>query len=663
MKKTFLLFGLFFLFIGTCLPVLADELDDLDLLESLDIKADYTYEFPEIPPSAQLQLGYRFVDLDGSSQVFEYEYLENSVTFGAELRAFKYPHRFFFDFDFANKEEHFGDLRYAYGDLVLFRWLNNTYFHNLENIRLYDYDFLTQSPGVDVRDAWREYGISARENKFYLMAKAPSFPLHVYFDGFNLVKDGDIQQRNLLGSGFFNNMQRGSQGRGLDNTTRIYKIGANSHLGLVEVDFSHVEKRFDVDSDPVLEDAYTASGFRPAGIYEHSRIPELEGSGNTFKVHTSFTGQWVASASFLQNDRENNYSGAKSDVMIGAGSLIWSPMSSLAFSLRYTHRDLDNENPANISVSNLADTTDSLSYSVRQPVSSNTDTLSLTGRYRPKKGLTFRAKYDYRKIDRTNAGIWDLPDSTTKNGITLVADSRLHSTVLLNLKYVYKNVDDPAYNTEPEHSNAGRLALTWLPHPAVNLLFSYDLDRQERDTLSFAGTGEFVGNDLPWYREADLDNARILGTFQVTPKLTLTGTYSYLQYEVIQDLAYENLAGDPNIDADVPMEQNAHVFTVGAYYHVTDALYLLGEVSYTRSEAGFYPSSEDLLEPVSIASFSQMEQGYLLLHLTGQYKFNNGLGLELDYRYGDLEDRLDNIYDDIDDGEAHIVILSATKKW
>jgi len=663
MKKTFLAFGLFFLFIGSSLPVLADDLDELDLLVSLDIEEDYAYEFPDIPPSAHLHLGYRFVDLDGSSRVFEYEYLENSVTFGAELRAFKYPHRFYLDFDFANKEDYFGDLRYAYGDLVLFRWLNNTYYHNFNTIRLYDYDPLTPSPGVDIRDAGREYGITARENKFHLMAKAPRFPLHVYFDGFYLVKEGDVQQINLLGSGFFNNMQRASQGKGTDNTTRIYKIGVNSHLGLVEVDFAHIEKRFDVDRDPVLEDAYTPSGYRPAGVYEHSRIPELEGSGNTVKIHTSYTGQWVASASFLQNDRENNYSGATSDVMIGAGSLMWNPMTSLAFALRYTHRDLDNENPSSITVTNLADSGSSLSYSVKPPVSSNTDTLSLTGRYRPKSGLTFRAKYDYQKIDRTAAGIWGLPDSTTRNGITLVADSRLHSTVLLNLKYAYKNVADPAYNTEPEYSNAGRLALTWLPHPAVNLLFSYDLDRQERDNLNFAGAGEFVGNDKPWYREADLDNAQLLGTFQVSPKLTMTGTYSYMQYKVVQDLAYENLAGDPLVDKDVPMDQKAHVFTVGAYYHLSDVLYLLGEITYTRSEGEFSPSSDDLLEPVSIASFSRMEQSYLLLHLGGEYKFNNGLSMDLDYRYGDLEDRLDNIYDDIDDGEAHIVILSATKKW
>ncbi|KPJ97631.1 MAG: hypothetical protein AMJ60_10705 [Desulfobacterales bacterium SG8_35] len=648
MKKILLVFGLFFLLIGTSLPVLADELDELDLLDSLDIAEDYQYEFPEIPPTAHVHLGFRLVDQDDSSRVFEYEYLEDSITFGGDLRTFNFPHRFYLDVDFINKKDYFGDLRYAYGDLVLFRWLNNTFYHNLDNIRLYDYDPLTPSPGVDIRDAGREYGVKARENKFHLLVKAPNFPLHAYFDGFYLTKDGDRQQRSLLGSGFFNNMQRASQKRSYDNTTRIYKIGANSHLGLVEVDFSHVEKRFDVDDDQVLKDAYTASGYRPADVYGHNRIPELEGSGNILKIHSSYTGQWVASASILQNERENNYSNTESEELIGAGSLMWSPMTSLAFALRYSHRDIDNDKPGSA---------DSMTSFVKTPVSSDTDTISLTGRYKPIKGLSFRAKYDFQNVDRSDSGIWNLPDSTRRNTVTLTADARLHRTVLLNLKYAYKNVDDPAYNTEPDSSNAGRLALTWLPHPAVNLLFSYDLDRQDRDNLSFSATDE------PWSRDVDFDNAQILGTFQVSPKITFTGTYSYLRYEVVQDLAYENLAGDPQIDKDVEMEQKAHVFTVGAYYRLTDALNLLGEFTYTKSEGGFHPSSADLLEPVSIASFSRMEQSYILFHLGGQYKFDNGLSMDLDYRYAKLEDEEDNSYDDIDDGEAHIVILTATKKW
>jgi predicted porin len=296
-------------------------------------------------------------------------------------------------------------------------------------------------------------------------------------------------------------------------------------------------------------------------------------------------------------------------------------------------------------------------YTVRQPVSTKTDSLFLTGRYKPVKGLTFRAKYAFQKIDRTNAGAWNLTDSTTKNTITLDADSRLHSKVLFNLKYAYKNISDPAYNTDPDHSHTGRIGLTWLLHPKFNMLFSYDLNHQERDNLNFSST------DDPWYRETDTDNFLVMGTYQMSQKFTLSASYSYLQYEVVQDLAYQDLGGTEQVDRNVPMDQKAHVVTLGAHYRLSDVLYFLADVSSTRSEGGFSPSSADLLEPVSIASFSKMEQRYFFLHLGSEYKLSNGMSLDLDYRFADLDDVLNNVYDDIDDGKAHIAILSATKKW
>ena len=661
MKKTSLLLGLFFLFIYTCSPVLADENDDeLDLLlESLDIEEDYKYEYPEIEPIAHIHIGYRYVDHDDSSQVFEYEYLENSVVAGGELRAFNFPHRFFLDVDFDNKEDYFGELRYAYGDLLLFRWLSNSYYHNLENIRLYSFNPLTSSPDADgTKDAGRDYGIGSSDNRFRLLMKAPKYPLHVYFDGFYMAKDGDTQQRNLGGSGFFNNMLLYSQGRNVDTLNRIYKIGANSHLGLVEIDFAHTEKRFSVDKDRVFEGSYTGSGYRPAGDYKYSRTPEIDGSGNILKVHTSYTGKWVASATILQNERENQDSGAESEVTVGTGSVKWSPLTSLSFVLRYTHRDLDNDSPSTVTVSNFDSSSSwSETYDVRQPVSSKTDTLALTGRYKPVKGLTFRAKYVFQEIDRTHAEAWNLTDSTTRNTVTLVADSRLHNKVLFNIKYAYQNISDPAYNTEPEDSHIGSIDLTWLPHSKVNFLFSYDFNHQERDNL------DFISIDGDWDRETDTNNFLAVGTFQMSQKFTLSASYSYLDYEVQQDIIYQDLTGVSQVDRNVDMDQTAHVFTLGGHYRFSDALYLMGKVSHTRSKGKFSPNSDDLLEPVSIASFSKMEQRHLFMHLGAEYKLSDGLSLDLDYRFGDLEDTEDNDYDDIEDGDSHIIILSATKKW
>jgi hypothetical protein len=592
--------------------------------------------------------------------VFEYEHLDDSITAGGEVRLFNFPHRFFLDFDFENSEDYFTDLRYAYGDLILFRYVLNSIYHNLENIRLQDYDSLTANPGVGPNgDAGVNYGINARDHKFHLVVKAPRFPLHVYVDGFYMVKDGDTQQRNMLGSGLFNSMLLTSRARGVDTATRIYTVGVNSHLGLVEADFSHTEKRFDVNRDPALVDIFTPTVFRPEeGEYEHSRVPELEGSGNALKVHSSYTGKVVASATLSQNKRENNSSGAESEVITGSGSVTWSPLTSLTLALRYTHRDLDNKSPATVTVAKLdpppawSDT-----YAVVQPVSTDTDTLTLTGRYKPTNGTTFRAKYQFQKVDRTNAGLWNLTESSTKNSIILTAGSRLSSKVLLKARYGYQNISDPAYNTDPEHSHQGRIGLTWLPASSVSLMFSYDFNHQERDNLNF------ITSPDPWYREVDLNNTRVIGTYQISKNVSLSGSYSYQRYEVMQDLVYEDLGGVFQVVRDQPADQRAHVFTAGLHYRLSDALNLFGEITATRGEGEFSPSAADLLQPVSVGSFSKMEYRYLLLHLGAEYKFSDSLGFDFEYRFGDFEDQLINVYDDIEDGDAHIVTVTATKKW
>ena len=49
--------------------------------------------------------------------------------------------------------------------------------------------------------------------------------------------------------------------------------------------------------------------------------------------------------------------------------------------------------------------------------------------------------------------------------------------------------------------------------------------------------------------------------------------------------------------------------------------------------------------------------------LEKEYKFDNGLTMGLDYRYGDQDDKSDNIYDSVEDGETHIISINAAKKW
>ena len=68
-------------------------------------------------------------------------------------------------------------------------------------------------------------------------------------------REGSVQQRFLreLTGG----LAKVSQSRDIDWNTKEDRVGANSHLGPLEVDFSHTEKKFEAIEDKVLSDTYT----------------------------------------------------------------------------------------------------------------------------------------------------------------------------------------------------------------------------------------------------------------------------------------------------------------------------------------------------------------------------------------------------------------------
>jgi hypothetical protein len=93
--------------------------------------------------------------------------------------------------------------------------------------------------------------------------------------------------------------------------------------------------------------------------------------------------------------------------------------------------------------------------------------------------------------------------------------------------------------------------------------------------------------------------------------------------------------------------------------HVT----LSAGVSNTDSNGKFHPSDPNLLIPVSVASFSELEMRETIYSVGGEFDLKGGFMIGTHYKYARLKDVADNPYDDIQNGEAHIVMLSLTKRW
>lgn len=652
----------------------------LALLSGLAFADEDSYRFPEIKPGLTLKGGYSFVGLSGSSRAGEYEYLHDSVVGAGELAAFPFPHRIHLDLEYLNGKDNFGDLSYAYRDMVLSRVITRSLFHNLDNFRLVDLDPSNPppfpdpaegldwiaSPRVRVQDAAERYGIRDSITSYFLRLKTPNYPLHLYLDGQYVDKDGDVQQRFLGGSGFFNDLERVSRRKDVHWRSSDITVGANSHLGPVEVDLSHSEKRFRAGGpDDVQVDAFGQADYGPgtvvrqAGDYPHNLLPDLEGSTNRLKLHTSYTGKIVASATLSDTDRRNNLSGAKAGEFLGAAEVTWMPLTRVTFVLRYRHRERDADTP-----SGLADGYYGLSTNptpladIRPSISYRTDRLTGDLRYRAFKGVTFYLGYSFKDISRDNTEDWLVPADTRENAVTLKARARLLRGLGLTASFRHLEVENPAYNASPDRGNYAAASLSWTPVARLTAFLSYHMDREERDSafLSTSASG----------RDAHRDRIRGSVTFAASEDLSLTASYAYFHDRISQGLEYGNLLDpdNPFIDAGVPYRDTARNYMLGVACRPLKALSLNADVSHTRSRGSFSPGLDVALDPVSVASFTDLRLRETVYDLSAEYALRGGWGVGVRYRYSDFDNLLENPENpDLFDGTAQLAMLTLSKKW
>ncbi len=630
--------------------------------------ADEKYLYPVMPPEVTLTGGYRFVSASGAATADEYEYLHNSAVLGGDLRYFSFPHRFHFNFDFENKKDYYGDLNYAYEDMVVFRGINRTLYHNLDNLKLFDF-----TPGgsyqVDRRDRGDDYGVTVGMSNIFLRLKTHDFPFHVYAEGGLITRKGTQQQRFYLGSTSPSTGKRTSDDRSIDWTTKTLTVGVNSHLGPIEVDYSHGEKWFSVSGDAMMFDQYLAvtdgssagpppvppsRWARPAGEYGHNSVPEFRGSSDTLKLHTSYTGGFVASATFSKLDRENRDSGARADYFIGSGEITWVAVPELTFFLKYRHRDSDIDNPGHVTIKNVTYSKNDPYQSIKDSISSETDTVTGIVRYRPISGVVFKGEFVHDVVDRDDSAEWGIPDKTTKNVGTLSADLRLMKGLNVKLRYTHKEIDNPSVNIEPDSANEYRASVSWVPTSRMNLLLSYSAAKEKRGDL------EIIGSTA---QSREVLRDRFFGslTYLILSDLSLTTSYSYMHNKTTQDIAIGSIATGVN-DSMVPNKIFAHTYGLDLNYTPKSNLTLGTGFNYTLSNGKFYPSDTNLLHP-STADFSALRTKETVCYASGEYRFKRGFSLGMDYKYSQLDDDINNKYDDVKDGKAHVVFLTLSKKW
>ena len=579
-------------------------------------------------------LGYRWVSTDDSLKAAEYIYPHSSLSLGLNLLSCTLPYRYRLNTQFITKYDFYTDAGFAYKDLVLFRDILVGAHHNLEH---FPYNSDNNIPGeitFEDKNPADIYYKDFTSNVFSLRLKAPDFPFHTFMRHRYVGREGRRQQRFVLG---YHNQEQNmiSQSRDIDWQSNAVQLGANSHLGPIEIEYDFDKAKFDPGRNNILYDDFPASSTssfsRPAGTYTHNVIPETESSAHTVKMHSSYTGGIVAAATFSNLTQKNNYSLAESTTWKGAFDFSWIPDPVIGFFFKYRHRDVDMDTPASFNLYDYSDRNNPVlvippsPYTVRQGISYDTDVLSLSSRYKPFKSLSLLAGYEFSQIDREDVAEWELLPSQTKvHTIDLVAHAKPVDKVKVKARYEYKNYDQPAYNTSPDNSNKLQLTTTYMPLHWLNIYLEYLLYVSERDPLRF-----FNGNQPQDIGERDGRHDQILAslTTTVSPVLSMTFSWFYHRWDVEQHLAF-SIQPEPSgnqllIDPDVPYTDKANSFSFALQWLPREDITVDADVTYTMTtgtDGGTY-------FPLSSYSSLEAEETAFSLDLTKNFSNAWEIGL------------------------------------
>lgn len=551
-------------------------------------------------------LGYRWPSETDALQAAEYVDPHSSLTFGLDLLSCPLPYRYHLNSEFLSQHDFFGDAGFAYKDLVLFRYILVGVHHNLHHL---DFQHVGEPPALVYadRDPGDLYYTDLTSNLLSLRLKAPDFPFHAFINDRYVSQEGRSQQRFLLGN--FSQLDKTSATRDIDWNSNDVKLGANSHLGPMELEYAHDRARFQPGANNILFDTYPDSTAREGDVYPHSVVPETEASGHVIKLHSSYTGGLVTAATLGNLYQKNNYSQTESTTWKGAFDCSWIIQPTVALFFKYRHRNVDTDTPTTVTLAGLANTRH---YPVREGISYSNDTFSLSSRYRLWPGLSLLGTYDFSYLERKNIAEWPvLPGQTKIHTLTVAADGAPLDKVKVRASYEYKNYENPDYNNTPKHASKLKLTTTYTPSPGLNLYLYYQLAVTERDALHYLNNSPLVLLEFG-ERDGRSDQMLVSMTKALSPLTSLTASWFYQRFAVTQSLAFgrrliDGSGGDlPFIDPEVPNTDESSSFSLALHTIPLPGISLTFDVTHTLFEGkiGF----DDIVgnAPFDLASFSTL---------------------------------------------------------
>jgi hypothetical protein len=566
------------------------------------------------------------------------------------------PHRFSLEGHALNQKDYFSETDYAYRDVVLFNFLARGLYHNLDHYSFGSDDPATISPRFSELNPQERYGIENSLRKGFIRFKTPDFPFHLYSGVTRIDRKGTMQQRFL--SGDFNDVNKVSQSRDIDWSSTEVRTGMNSHLGPLELDYNHAEKKFTASGDKVLYDPFIF-------MTPHNLSPDLASSSDTVKLHSTLNNRVVLSATYTDGKKKNDDSDAKANFRNSAGDIVITPAAGLAFFLKYRHYDLRLNNPDTVTMtSGIART-----YAVRDSVSSSRDVITGSVRYRIIDRLIVRGEYSVETTARnawfgdsitplqtsptqtgTMPNYWDAAHRTTKATEKLGVSYRIMSKLSVRADYTAVQITNPAYAGDPDRVHSAKATATWTPGQRVIALASYGGVREKRDDLAVP----IAGGSRKTSRDQGLGSLTVL----VGKRSAVTASVLSYQNKEKETLTYRDAAGLPLLEDGVPYADKAQLYSLAITHALSDRVKVTAEGS-TCYSRGDYRNNGSVANTSGIDLFSDMRVVEDIYTAGLETQHGKTMSSELRFQQRHYVDKIDNTQN----GRVNIVAASMAVKW
>jgi len=362
----------------------------------------------------------------------------------------------------------------------------------------------------------------------------------------------------------------------IDEKTQDFRIGATAHLGLVTLDYTFLRRTFDEDSKPPVNEYVTVGAsdkkftyFGNEGDMAYSSTPDSEKDSHIVKAQVALAMNTTLFGSYVHTEIDNE---TATDNVIGedlvisddpsydydayAVRLTSSPVDFMTMSFKYRHEDLDADevvisyddtsydpqgansaavDPTLYGLHGFSQEHDGWPWERESSLSRETDTYGANFKFKVFKRTNLLVSWE-REVDDVDAE-WE----ETADSYSIALSSRAVKNLSLRLAYTYEDIDDPFAHENAAYANPTAMQ-AWLkanvdPVGCTPATCSVPNLYKPGSPKSAEYYVMYNSRSLDLTSEPEsVHKFKAHATYNVSPKITLSGHFHYTLEEVQMDV-------------------------------------------------------------------------------------------------------------------------------